>query len=224
LDASESNTAGNLLHFRSSTDRGCCCRRRRNDHGEMSRWSGRGRGNDPGRSLPKEFSLAQNYPNPFNPSTVIRYQLSVASSVYSGSRCPRERGRTSCQPTSSSGALSSHLGCVGIPKWSVLLPDESRNNCSNNNNGIGEVSIEKQVLSREFAIEDREYTPDSDIRAHSQTKHRRRMLMLARVSCHAISHSIRGRHSISRWFSMLFSRTTGEAHMSEWKQNYMPRG
>jgi photosystem II stability/assembly factor-like uncharacterized protein len=28
--------------------------------------------------LPENFSLEQNYPNPFNPSTVIRYQLSVA--------------------------------------------------------------------------------------------------------------------------------------------------
>ncbi|MBS1494803.1 MAG: T9SS type A sorting domain-containing protein [Bacteroidetes bacterium] len=29
-------------------------------------------------NIPSEFSLHQNYPNPFNPSTVIRYQLSVA--------------------------------------------------------------------------------------------------------------------------------------------------
>jgi photosystem II stability/assembly factor-like uncharacterized protein len=28
--------------------------------------------------IPANFSLSQNYPNPFNPSTVIRYQLSVA--------------------------------------------------------------------------------------------------------------------------------------------------
>ncbi|MBS1516373.1 MAG: T9SS type A sorting domain-containing protein [Bacteroidetes bacterium] len=32
-------------------------------------------------SLSEQFSLSQNYPNPFNPSTVIRYQLSVAGNV-----------------------------------------------------------------------------------------------------------------------------------------------
>ncbi|MBX7044783.1 MAG: T9SS type A sorting domain-containing protein [Ignavibacteria bacterium] len=31
-----------------------------------------------GTIAPDKFSLSQNYPNPFNPSTVIRYQLSVA--------------------------------------------------------------------------------------------------------------------------------------------------
>ncbi len=31
--------------------------------------------------LPTKYDLAQNYPNPFNPSTVIRFQLSVAGNV-----------------------------------------------------------------------------------------------------------------------------------------------
>ncbi|MFN3560762.1 MAG: T9SS type A sorting domain-containing protein [Chloroherpetonaceae bacterium] len=31
--------------------------------------------------MPKQFSLEQNYPNPFNPTTVIAYQLPVASTV-----------------------------------------------------------------------------------------------------------------------------------------------
>jgi hypothetical protein len=31
--------------------------------------------------IPYEYELSQNYPNPFNPTTVIRYQLSVTSTV-----------------------------------------------------------------------------------------------------------------------------------------------
>ncbi|MFN3394076.1 MAG: T9SS type A sorting domain-containing protein, partial [Candidatus Thermochlorobacter sp.] len=32
-------------------------------------------------SVPEEYVLYQNYPNPFNPTTVIAYQLPVASEV-----------------------------------------------------------------------------------------------------------------------------------------------
>jgi hypothetical protein len=36
---------------------------------------------DPGSDIPGSFSLLQNYPNPFNPSTIIGYELPVASRV-----------------------------------------------------------------------------------------------------------------------------------------------
>jgi hypothetical protein len=32
-------------------------------------------------TIPDKFALKQNYPNPFNPSTVIRFQLSVAGNA-----------------------------------------------------------------------------------------------------------------------------------------------
>ena len=34
-----------------------------------------------GSAVPGEFRLEQNYPNPFNPSTLVKYQLPVASFV-----------------------------------------------------------------------------------------------------------------------------------------------
>jgi D-alanyl-D-alanine carboxypeptidase len=37
--------------------------------------------NNPGISLPAEYSLSQNYPNPFNPSTKIRYTLKEEGNV-----------------------------------------------------------------------------------------------------------------------------------------------